>query len=530
MKKFPLGIQLYNVRDDCKKDFKATVSALAKIGYQGVEFAGIYGGMSPEELAAFLKELRIVCCGLHVPFEHLLDPKSDSYRYAKAVQAPFITTSCAGEVAKDWQGTIAKLREAGRVARSAGLTFTYHNHAQEFQKIGGQYALDLLYEAAEPATVQAELDTYWIRKGGEDPAAYIRKYSGRAPQIHLKDMDRGRRQFHRGRRRTDGPAGDLRRRGEGRKPLDHLRAGYVQAAAARKREADDGQPAQGETAFEEPRVKISMMTYTMARGLKKGEPFDVKSLCQFTARTQARRGGLVRHLRPRPARGPEDDGRSRPENLLLHLQMRLQLSRRDGARAGPRGIPEGVETAALLGADKVMLPVSGKKERTREESFRNVMNGIREVIGLADKAGVTVTIENFPNYLSPFISSADVNRAVAELPQLRITFDNGNVATAGEGAYDGFRNSAKWVVHAHSKDFKVCGETEQGAMRCFDGKFRSAALVGDEDVDQLGGLRAMKEAGYKGCINFEYEGNDLTPHDATIVGVRRLREWIASLA
>jgi len=189
MKKFPLGIQLYNVRDDCKKDFKATVSALAKIGYQGVEFAGIYGGMSPEELAAFLKELRIVCCGLHVPFEHLLDPKSDSYRYAKAVQGPFITTSCAGEVAKDWQGTIAKLREAGRVARSAGLTFTYHNHAQEFQKINGKYALDLLYEAAEPLTVQAELDTYWIRKGGEDPAAYILKYSGRAPQIHLKDMD-----------------------------------------------------------------------------------------------------------------------------------------------------------------------------------------------------------------------------------------------------------------------------------------------------------------------------------------------------
>jgi len=277
-------------------------------------------------------------------------------------------------------------------------------------------------------------------------------------------------------------------------------------------------------------VKISMMTYTMARGLKKGEPLDVKSLCQFTAELKLDAVdwcGVYGHD-PREIRKTMDDHGLKTCCYTFKCDFNFPgAMERAPAR---EEFQKGLETAALLGADKVMLPVSGKKERTREESFRNVTNGIREVIGLADKAGVTVTIENFPNYLSPFISSADVNRAVAELPQLRITFDNGNVATAGEGAYDGFRNSAKWVVHAHSKDFKVCGETEQGAMRCFDGKFRSAALVGDEDVDQLGGLRAMKEAGYKGCINFEYEGNDLTPHDATIVGVRRLREWIASLA
>ncbi len=189
MKKFPLVVQLFSVRDDCKKDFKGTLSTLAKLGYQGVEFAGEYGGMTPEQLAAFLKELRLRCCGIHTSLEDVLAQGSISYQYAKAVQSPFITTSCAGEVAKDWKGTIEKLKQAGRVAQSAGIAFTYHNHAPEFQMIEGQYALDMLYAATDPKTVKAELDTYWIKKGGADPAPYIRKYKGRVPQIHLKDMD-----------------------------------------------------------------------------------------------------------------------------------------------------------------------------------------------------------------------------------------------------------------------------------------------------------------------------------------------------
>jgi L-ribulose-5-phosphate 3-epimerase len=138
-------------------------------------------------------------------------------------------------------------------------------------------------------------------------------------------------------------------------------------------------------------------------------------------------------------------------------------------------------------------------------------------------------VENFPDWRSPFILSADVNRAVAELPQLRVTYDNGNVTTGGESAYDGFKNSAAYIVHAHFKDFVQCAEGAPGAMRGLDGKFRRATLVGDGDVDQLGGLRAMKECNYTGHINFEYEGRELTPRDATVEGVRRLREWIAAV-
>jgi len=188
MESTPVGIQLYTVRQECKEDFVGTLTALAEMGYDGVEFAWNYGGMSPAELADLLVELRLRPCGLHAPKDQVAAPDSDAYAYARGLGCPFISTSLAGDVEKDWPAAIALVQRAGRAAAQCGIQFTYHNHAQEFQKLGGQYALDVLYARTDPQQVQAELDTHWIARGGLDPAAYIRKYAGRMPQLHLKDI------------------------------------------------------------------------------------------------------------------------------------------------------------------------------------------------------------------------------------------------------------------------------------------------------------------------------------------------------
>ena len=189
MQKIKVGIQLYTVRDACKADFKGTVKALAEMGYDGVEAAGNYGNMEPEEFAAFLKDLRLELCGQHTGLELIQNPAGKPYAYAKALNCPYLTTSLCGHVEKDWLRIIGECEKAGKVAASQKCLFTYHNHAQEFARIDGQYALDLLYAKTDAAAVQGELDTFWIKKGGVDPVAYIRKYPRRVPQIHLKDMD-----------------------------------------------------------------------------------------------------------------------------------------------------------------------------------------------------------------------------------------------------------------------------------------------------------------------------------------------------
>ena len=182
-----IGIQLYTVRDDCQKDFKGTLRALAAMGYQGVEFAWNYGNLPPADLAAFLHSLGLHAAGLHASIDDLLNPGSDAYSYARAVNSPFLTTSLAGEVKKDWPGTVDRIVRASAVAHSQGFVFTYHNHTEEAVAVDGVTALDQVLARVSP--VLFELDTYWLKKGGQDPVAFIRRYAGRSPQVHVKDLD-----------------------------------------------------------------------------------------------------------------------------------------------------------------------------------------------------------------------------------------------------------------------------------------------------------------------------------------------------
>ena len=68
------------------------------------------------------------------------------------------------------------------------MTLLYHNHDFEFMKLDGKYALDILYEKVPAELLQTELDMCWVNIGGENPAEYLLKYTGRAPVVHLKDF------------------------------------------------------------------------------------------------------------------------------------------------------------------------------------------------------------------------------------------------------------------------------------------------------------------------------------------------------
>jgi sugar phosphate isomerase/epimerase len=183
-----LGIQLYSVRDQLDKDFPGTLRKLAEMGFEGVEFAGNYGGMAPAALAGFLGETRLACCGMHVGLNNLQDAGSAAYEAARLLKSPHVTTSCCGKSdLANWDATIAAIANAGRVAATQGFRFTYHNHATEFERRDGATLLDTLYARTEALHVKAELDTAWISAGGQDPVAYIAKYAGRVPQVHAKD-------------------------------------------------------------------------------------------------------------------------------------------------------------------------------------------------------------------------------------------------------------------------------------------------------------------------------------------------------
>ena len=193
--KLPIAIQLYSVRDDMEKDFIGTINKVKELGYEGVEFAGLFG-KTGVEVKAICDEIGIVPVSAHVPYYDMVaDPKGVLSDYAEIgceyVAIPYLTEEC-----RPGTDGFAKVVEIaamlGKMAKELGMTLLYHNHDFEFEKIDGKYALEVLYDTVPADLLQTELDTCWVRVGGEDPAPYVRKYTGRAPIVHLKDYVGGK--------------------------------------------------------------------------------------------------------------------------------------------------------------------------------------------------------------------------------------------------------------------------------------------------------------------------------------------------
>ena len=76
----------------------------------------------------------------------------------------------------------------GELARARGMRFYYHNHFQEFQRVGDDYVYDLILDNTDPDLVKLEIDTYWMYRGGQDPIEWMRKCADRVILVHQKDF------------------------------------------------------------------------------------------------------------------------------------------------------------------------------------------------------------------------------------------------------------------------------------------------------------------------------------------------------
>lgn len=187
----PIALQLYTVREELEKDMKGTLQKVKAMGYDGVEFAGLFGH-EPAEVKAMLNEVGLTAVSAHVPLDDLLkDPAKVIADYisigCKYVAVPYVTEE-RRPGADGFAQTIKDVEMLGKEAHKQGITLLYHNHDFEFKKIGDEYGLDVLYASIAPDYLQTEVDTCWVNVAGEDPAAYVRKYTGRAPVVHLKDF------------------------------------------------------------------------------------------------------------------------------------------------------------------------------------------------------------------------------------------------------------------------------------------------------------------------------------------------------
>ena len=261
-------------------------------------------------------------------------------------------------------------------------------------------------------------------------------------------------------------------------------------------------------------MKLSLMSYTFSRqGWKKNEKFDLEGMCRVGQELKIDGADIVTNhgLPAAEIKRVLADHGIKP--VCYTFGAALNFPAAPERAAGVDAVKAGVDIAVAIGAPLIMVITPGKNGVPRDVSRRQFIQGLQESTDFARKAGINISIENFPGADSPFVISSDVLEAIREVPGLKLTYDNGNVLTGGEDPAVSFTCCAEHVVHAHFKDWvRVArGQGNEG----LDGRWYKAALIGEGLVDHKACLQAMKQAGYKGYINIEYEGNTYPPDEAT---------------
>lgn len=264
------------------------------------------------------------------------------------------------------------------------------------------------------------------------------------------------------------------------------------------------------------------MSYTFAR---QPRYFDLAGMLDLGAELEMAGVDFVtlHDRKPRELRAMAED-RGLP--VICHTFQAAGLGSSDAParETAANDVKRGLEAAVDLGAPVVMIVPVPHEGVPRDVDRRNWIEGLKTVAVLAEDAGVALTVENFPGARSAFVTAADFLEAHAAVPSLKLTYDNGNAAS-GEPPAESFTQCAELVVHAHFKDWTIHDAECERGMKMLDGRYYRPALIGEGDIDHASCLRAMREAGYSGCIDIEYEGNEYPPAEA----VRRAVAWLRKL-
>jgi len=191
-KSIPLGLELYSVRDELKKDPEGTARAVAQMGYQGVEFYAPYFEWSEnqtKQMRKLLDELGIRCFSTHNDSSYLSPEKISRARDLNLILGSkyIVMASADPKPGLDgWKAVADALNIAAGQLESSGLKAGYHNHQREFIPVENQRPIEILAKNTKPS-IMLQLDVGTCLEAGSDPVAWIRANPGRIRSLHLKD-------------------------------------------------------------------------------------------------------------------------------------------------------------------------------------------------------------------------------------------------------------------------------------------------------------------------------------------------------
>jgi len=194
IKDIPFGLQLFSIRHTCQadegKNLPAVLAEVARMGYNGVEFAG-YHGWSAEDLRRMLDDNNLVCCGSHVMMDTLLgDELQKSIEFHRTLGNQFLIVPILAKEYREsidaWKRGADTLNGIAELLRPHGMYTGYHNHSMEFAATDGELPWEVFFSRTSDDVVM-QVDVGNAMGGGGDPIAMLKRFPGRARTVHLKE-------------------------------------------------------------------------------------------------------------------------------------------------------------------------------------------------------------------------------------------------------------------------------------------------------------------------------------------------------
>jgi sugar phosphate isomerase/epimerase len=194
-KDVPVGLELYSVRDELAKDLKGTVTAVAKMGYQIVEFYAPYFEWTPDQakdVRKLLDDLGIQCRSTHNGTASFTpEGLQKAIELNRIIGSKYIIMASPGRVTglDGWKSVADNLTAAAEKLRPMGLATGYHNHQPEWKDVDGKRPMDVI-AANTPKDVALQLDVGTCVEVGADPVAWIKANPGRIRSMHCKEWSK----------------------------------------------------------------------------------------------------------------------------------------------------------------------------------------------------------------------------------------------------------------------------------------------------------------------------------------------------
>ncbi|HEX7863038.1 MAG TPA: sugar phosphate isomerase/epimerase [Verrucomicrobiae bacterium] len=192
--KGPIGLQLYSLRAQFKKDVPGTLDFVKTNGIKYVELAGTYD-KTPEQFRAMLDQRGLVPVSGHFSYDMFRDKPEEVAKQAKALGLKYAGCAWISHKAPfdepQAKAAIEVFNKAGAALKKEGIQFFYHNHGYEFRPALNDTYMDMLIKGTDPKLVAFEMDTFWVKHPGADPTEWLNKYPNRWKLMHVKDMKAG---------------------------------------------------------------------------------------------------------------------------------------------------------------------------------------------------------------------------------------------------------------------------------------------------------------------------------------------------